>query len=50
MMILLPYAKDGLKDFKNNFSPIDLREISKKIIKHDVMIKFPSFKMSCEIY
>ncbi|XP_015375358.1 PREDICTED: serpin B4-like isoform X4 [Diuraphis noxia] len=45
MIILLPDAKDGLKDLENNFSKIKLHEISNKMTQHHVTVKLPRFKL-----
>ncbi|KAL5234128.1 hypothetical protein ACI65C_001538 [Semiaphis heraclei] len=45
MIILLPDAKDGLKDLENNFSKINLHEISNKMTQHHVTVKLPRFKL-----
>uniref|UniRef100_A0A481MQK4 Serpin n=1 Tax=Nipponaphis monzeni TaxID=196483 RepID=A0A481MQK4_9HEMI len=45
MMILLPDAKDGLKNLENNFSKINLHDISKKMSKYHVTVKLPRFKL-----
>lgn len=50
MMILLPDAKDGLKDLENNFSKINLQEISKKMTKYHVTVKLPRFKLEQTFY
>jgi serpin B len=45
MIILLPDAKDGLKDLENNFSKIKLHEISNKMSQYHVTVKLPRFKL-----
>ncbi|XP_060881642.1 serpin B4-like isoform X2 [Metopolophium dirhodum] len=45
MIILLPDDKDGLKDLENNFSKINLNDISNKMSKYDVTVKLPRFKL-----
>ncbi|XP_025205520.1 serpin B4-like isoform X6 [Melanaphis sacchari] len=45
MLILLPDAKDGLKELENNFSKINLHDISKKMTKYHVTVKLPRFKL-----
>ncbi|XP_008190237.1 serpin B4 isoform X2 [Acyrthosiphon pisum] len=45
MIILLPDVKDGLKDLENNFSKINLNDISNKMSKYDVTVKLPRFKL-----
>lgn len=45
MIILLPDAKDGLKNLENNFSKIKLHEITKKMSTYDVNVKLPRFKI-----
>lgn len=45
MMILLPDAKDGLKNLENNFSKIKLHEISNKMSPYHVTVKLPRFKL-----
>lgn len=45
MLILLPDAKDGLKDLENNFSKINLREISNNMSTYHVTVKLPRFKL-----
>ncbi|XP_027846973.1 leukocyte elastase inhibitor-like isoform X4 [Aphis gossypii] len=45
MMILLPDAKDGLQELENNFSKINLHDISKKMTQYHVTVKLPRFKL-----
>lgn len=45
MIILLPDEKDGLKDLENNFSKIKLHEITNNMLKYDVTVKLPRFKI-----
>ncbi|XP_060838643.1 leukocyte elastase inhibitor-like isoform X2 [Rhopalosiphum padi] len=45
MIILLPDAKDGLKELENNFSKINLHDISKKMTQYHVTVKLPRFKL-----
>jgi len=45
MMILLPDAKDGLKNLENNFSKINLHDISTNMSTYDVTVKLPRFKL-----
>lgn len=45
MVILLPDAKDGLKNLENNLPKIKLHELSEKMIKHKVDVKLPRFKL-----
>lgn len=45
MMILLPDAKDGLKNLENNLSKIKLHEISDKMTQYHVTVKLPRFKL-----
>lgn len=45
MLILLPDAKDGLKNLENNFSKIKLHDISNKMTKYHVTAKLPRFKL-----
>lgn len=45
MIILLPDAKDGLKNLENNFSKIKLHEISNKMSQYHVTVKLPRFKL-----
>ncbi|NP_001156102.2 serine protease inhibitor 4-like isoform X1 [Acyrthosiphon pisum] len=45
MIILLPDAKDGLNTLENNFSKINLHEISKNMTQHYIRVKLPSFKL-----
>jgi len=44
-MILLPDAKDGLKDLEKNFSKINLHDISSNMSKYHVTVKLPRFKL-----
>lgn len=44
-MILLPDAKDGLQELENNFSKINLHDISKKMTQYHVTVKLPRFKL-----
>jgi len=45
MIILLPDAKDGLKDLENNLSKINLNDISNKMSQYHVTVKLPRFKL-----
>lgn len=45
MIILLPDAKDGLQELENNFSKINLHDISKKMTQYHVTVKLPRFKL-----
>jgi len=45
MIILLPDAKDGLNALENNFSKINLHDISKNMTQHYIRVKLPSFKL-----
>jgi len=45
MIILLPDAKDGLNTLENNFSKINLHDISKKMTQHYIRVKLPRFKL-----
>lgn len=45
MIILLPDAKNGLKDLENNFSKIKLHGLVEKMTKFLVNLKLPRFKM-----
>jgi len=45
MIILLPDAKDGLKDLENNLSKINLNNISNKMSQYHVTVKLPRFKL-----
>lgn len=45
MIILLPDAKDGLRNLENNFSKIKLHEIVEKMTKYEVNVKLPRFKI-----
>lgn len=45
MIILLPDAKDGLKNLEDNFSKIKLHEISNKMSQYHVTVKLPRFKL-----
>lgn len=44
-MILLPDAKDGLKNLENNFSKINLHDISNDMSDYQVSVKLPRFKL-----
>lgn len=44
-MILLPDAKDGLKNLENNLSKIKMHEISNKMTMYHVTVKMPRFKL-----
>lgn len=45
MIILLPDAKDGLKNLENNLSKIKLPKIVEQMTKYDVNVKLPRFKI-----
>jgi len=45
MIILLPDAKDGLKDLENKLSKINLNDISNKMSQYHVTVKLPRFKL-----
>lgn len=45
MIILLPEAKDGLKNLENNLSKIKINEIIQKMRVYVVDVKLPRFKM-----
>ncbi|XP_008178951.1 serine protease inhibitor 4, serpin-4-like isoform X11 [Acyrthosiphon pisum] len=45
MIILLPDAKDGLKELENNLSKINLNDISNKMSQYHVTVKLPRFKL-----
>lgn len=45
MIVLLPDAKDGLKNLEQNLSNIELYEFSKKMSIHRVTLKLPRFKI-----
>lgn len=45
MVILLPDAKDGLKNLENNLSKIKLPEILNKMTTYNVNVKLPRFKL-----
>lgn len=44
MIVLLPDAKDGLKNLEDNLSKIELYEISKEMSRYRVTVKLPRFK------
>ncbi|XP_015378838.1 PREDICTED: serpin B4-like [Diuraphis noxia] len=45
MVILLPDAKDGLEILENNFSKINLHDISNKMTQQYILVKLPRFKL-----
>lgn len=45
MIILLPDAKDGLKNLENNLSKIKIHELIDKMSINVVDVRFPRFKM-----
>lgn len=45
MIILLPDAKDGLKNLENNLSKIKIHEIIRKMTAYEVGVKLPRFKI-----
>ncbi|XP_050435896.1 leukocyte elastase inhibitor-like isoform X2 [Adelges cooleyi] len=45
MIILLPDAKDGLKDLESNLHKIKLHELSNKMTTYNVNVKLPRFKL-----
>lgn len=45
MIILLPDAKDGLKNLENNISKIKLHKLVEQMSKYDVNVKLPRFKI-----
>lgn len=45
MIIVLPDAKDGLKELENNLSKINLNDISKKMAQNYLSVRLPRFKI-----
>ncbi|XP_050430575.1 uncharacterized protein LOC126839339 [Adelges cooleyi] len=45
MIILLPDAKDGLKDLENNLHKIKLNKLPNKMTTYKVNVKLPQFKL-----
>lgn len=45
MIIILPDEKDGLKKIEDNFSKINVHEISNKMAGYHVTVKLPRFKL-----
>lgn len=49
MVILLPDAKDGLKDLELNLSKIKLPDILDNMTKYKVQVKLPRFRLEQSI-
>lgn len=45
MIILLPDAKDGLKNLETNISKIQWNDLLNKMTKYSVTVKLPRFRL-----
>ncbi|EDW05108.1 GH23432 [Drosophila grimshawi] len=49
MLFIVPHAVNGLAALESKLSKLDLNEVARKAVMHDVDVTLPKFKIECEV-